>query len=622
MTSRVVARQGDAEAAVRADARPSICALFAARAEQQPEHTAVVDAGGLLTYRDLYRRSSVLAGWLIAAGVGAGSCVAVFLERSADFVVAALAVMRAGAAYLPLDVATPAERVRFVLADAGVAVVVRGGAPARRIPAGPWRSVETSEAITPLAGPFTLVDPAPDDLAYIIYTSGSTGRPKGVELTHANLTHLVEWHVGTFAVTAADRAGQGASVGFDAAVWEIWPALAAGATLHVAGEATRRSAPLLRDWLLTEGVTVTFAPTALAEQLVHLPWPAGTALRTLLTGADVLHRRPPAGLPFTLVNNYGPTECTVVATSGPVAPAGDDAPGTAPAGVPSIGRPIGDTTALILDDALQPVAPGRTGELCLAGSLVGRGYRNDPELTTRRFVSLPCESGTTQRVYRTGDRARLLDSGEIAFVGRLDRQVKLRGYRIEPAEIVAALDEVSGVAAAAVALRTVAEGDADVESELVAYVVPGAGAAPTADELRAAVAARLPDYMNPTRFVGLDALPMTMNGKLDEAALPVPSPANLLPGEPDAGSVAAEPAGESVQEQVAAMVCALLKLPSIDLTDNIFLVGGHSMLAMQLVARIKKVLGVQLTLRQLFEQPTVAGIAATVSARAAAEAHS
>lgn len=595
MTSRLAAHGIDHEQSFT-----PVAAAIAARVGSDPRGTAVADAGSRLTYADLDRRSADLAARLAELGVGRGSCVAVFLERSAEFVVAAYAVLRAGAAYLPLDVATPRERLAFVLGDAGATAVVTRGAHAADLPAGAWHTVDLDEPAAPAAAP-VLDPPGPDDLAYVIYTSGSTGRPKGVELTHANLANLVDWHVHTFGVTAADRAGQVASVGFDAAVWEIWPHLAVGAAVHVPDEATRRSAPLLRDWLVAEQITITFAPTALAEQLVALPWPAGTALRTLLTGADVLHRRPPAGLPFALVNNYGPTECTVVATSGTVDVGADG-------GRPSIGRPIGDTTALILDDALQPVAAGDAGELCLAGRLVGRGYRNDAGLTASRFVTLHRDAGAALRVYRTGDRVRQGADGQIAFLGRLDRQVKLRGYRIEPGEVVAALDTVPAVAAAAVVLRAAP----DTEPELVAYVVGAGGAAPTADTLRAALAPRVPEYMVPARFVAVDALPLTMNGKLDEAALPAPSAHNLLPGQ------VAEPTaapGSSAQDRIAAVVAELLKVPAVDAGENIFMLGGHSMLAMQLVSRIKQDFGVRLTLRQLFDEPTVAGITATVVAR-------
>jgi acyl-CoA synthetase (AMP-forming)/AMP-acid ligase II/aryl carrier-like protein len=381
---------------------------------------------------------------------------------------------------------------------------------------------------------------------------------------------------------------------------------------------------MLRDWLVAEEITVAFAPTVMAEQLIHFSWPAGTRLRTLLTGADVLHRRPPAGLPFSLVNNYGPTECTVVATSGLVDPEPDaGSAADAAADTPSIGLPIVDTVALVLDDALVPVPVGEAGELCLGGTLVGRGYRNDPGLTASRFVTLHRDDGPPLRVYRTGDRVRLLPDGEIGFLGRLDRQVKLRGYRIEPAEIVATLDRVPSVGAAAVVARADAHGDAhpaaDDEPELVAYVVRADGAPVTAAQLRDHLAARLPDYMVPATFVEVAALPVTLHGKLDEAALPPPSPDNLLPGQapaPETGTAVGSVAG-SVEDQVGEMVCQLLKLPSVDVDDNIFLVGGHSMLAMQLVARIKQVFGVKLTLRQVFEQPTVTGITATVVERMA-----
>ena len=289
-------------------------------------------------------------------------------------------------------------------------------------------------------------------------------------------------------------------------------------------------------------------------------------------------------------------------------------------GPPSIGRPIADTTALVLDDAMQPVPTGEPGELCLGGALVGRGYRDDPELTASRFVTLHRDDGPSLRVYRTGDRVRQLPSGEIVFLGRLDRQIKLRGYRIEPAEIVATLCDTPAVAAAAVIAR--GGRDAGQEAELVAYVVRAEGAPPfTAATLRDHLAARLPDYMVPTTFVEVAALPVTLHGKLDEAALPAPSPENLVGGRPDpaaADATQSEPSGSPVEARVGEMVCQLLKLPSVDVDDNIFLVGGHSMLAMQLVARIKQEFGVRLTLRQVFEQPTVTGIAATVRERTGA----
>jgi amino acid adenylation domain-containing protein len=587
----------------------SICPRIGIHAAAEPDGVAVAGPAGRLTYGELTQRASALAGRLRAAGVGPGSCVGVFLERSPEFVVAACGVLWAGAAYLPIDTASPPDRVEFVLSDSGTSTVLTSTQQQPLLPAGRWRPLLVDErgpgADDPSAAPHAV---EPEELAYVIYTSGSTGQPKGVELTHANLVNLIDWHVGAFGVTAQDRASQVASLGFDAAVWEIWPHLAAGAAVHLPDDTTRRSPQLLRDWLVAERITVAFAPTALAEQLIHLDWPAGTALRTLLTGADVLHRRPAADLPFRLVNNYGPTECTVVATSGAVAPdSADDGAGT-----PSIGRPIADTTALILDGELRPVPPHQPGELCLAGSLVGRGYRNDPELTADRFVTVPIEGRGTERVYRTGDQVRLLENGEIAYLGRLDSQVKIRGFRIEPAEIVASVNRFPGVAASAVVAGR--GPDADAEPELVGYVVPTNGARPDAAGLRAFLSTRLPEYMIPARFVAVDGLPLTLNGKLDAAALPAPAPANLLPDPADgSGSTASGGAGGgSVQAQIAEMVRTLLKIPAVDVGENIFLLGGHSMLAMQLVLKIRQAFGVRLSLRQVFGEPTVAGLAAEV----------
>ena len=302
-----------------------------------------------------------------------------------------------------------------MLDDARPALVVTRPDQARRLPAGRWSVVllddraSASATMQPPRGPVS----RPDDLAYVIYTSGSTGRPKGVELTHAGLLNLVGWHCATFAITASDRAPLMASPAFDASVWEMWPYLAAGASLHVPAESTRGDPEALRDWLIATAITVGFVATPMAERLLALPWPAVTPLRTLLTGADTLHRRPPPELPFTLVNNYGPTECTVVATSGVVAPEGSAD------GVPGIGRPIRNTHVHSLDAAGRPAAPDEDGELYVGGPGVARGYRGMPGLTAERFVTDPLDASA--RLYRTGDRVQVAPDGELRFLGRLDR---------------------------------------------------------------------------------------------------------------------------------------------------------------------------------------------------------
>lgn len=591
----------------------SIASRIAAHAASAPHHAAVVDEVATLTYRDLDRRSNQLAAILIEAGAGSDCCVGLYLDRSAEFVVAAFAVLKAGAAYLPLDPCMPADRAAAIITDAGSPIVLTHRRKTRDWPTGSWRvfDVDAANTSADISAAANIDEPAPDNLSYVVYTSGSSGRPKGVEITHANLLNLIEWHQSAFEITSADRASQVAGLGFDATAWEIWPHLTAGATLFIADEMTRRSPQTLRDWLVAMKITISFVPTILAEQLLNAEWPAETSLRLLLTGADVLHRRPVDGLPFVLVNNYGPTECTVVATSGVVAPNADIE------GPPSIGRPINNTAALILDGNLRPVRPGEAGELCLAGALVGRGYRNLPELTASRFVNYASAAESPQRIYRTGDRARLLPNGEIAFLGRLDEQIKIRGYRIEPGEIVAWLDRYPGIGASAVAASAVAAGDSAAGPTLIAWVIPTREAQLTATDLREFLAARLPDYMIPAQFVTVAELPLNPNGKLDKAALPAASAESLLPNRAPIGADSRHNGGlqadgkldDDVLPQIGALVASLLGQPSVAADDNFFMIGGHSMLGVQLVARIRDLFGVKLTLRQLFSAPTVAALA-------------
>jgi amino acid adenylation domain-containing protein len=587
-------------------ARRSVCHRIAGHAARTPSRAAVVYGGDSLSYAELDRQSDQIAARLRDHGAGSECCIGLLLERSPRFVVAALAVLKCGAAYLPLDFATPPERLAYILADSAAALLLTEGHPSLPSNTG-CPVVDIAPLVAAPAGliPMDDVETSLDSLAYVIYTSGSTGRPKGVEITQANLLNLIDWHQAAFGVTESDRSSQIAGLGFDAAVWEIWPTLTAGACLHIANEQTRRSAPALRDFLVAEKITICFAPTLLAEQLLSMTWPAETALRTLLTGADTLRRRPTTRLPFVLVNNYGPTECTVVATSGVVA--ADD--GHEP---PTIGQPISNTTAVILDEDRRPVPPGEAGELCLAGALVGRGYRNDPALTAERFIHCSMTpGGDPLRVYCTGDRARLLPGGEIAFLGRLDEQVKIRGYRVELGEIAACLNRCPGIVTCAVAVRAASDVPA-----LIAYVVltsDGNGMGLTENDLQEFLAPRLPDYMIPASFVHLAELPVTANGKLDRSALPAPTAEKVLLRRGAAAlAEAAVNSTEGLQQQLAGLVASLLGQPAIDIDQDFFLVGGHSMFGVQLLARIKDSFGIRLTLRQLFSTPTVAGLAAEI----------
>lgn len=567
--------------------------LVAARASTAPHAVALVAGREEITYGELERRSNQLARFLIAQGVGRETIVAVCLGRSLQAVVWSLGILKAGGAYLPLDPAYPVERLAFILHDAQPRVLITRQEMAAQLPSGKWRTVSIdgdktqidSQPTTPLESLVT-----PQDLAYVIYTSGSTGQPKGVEVSHDSLLNLVYWHQRAFAVSEKDCASHLAGVGFDAAVWEVWPYLSAGASLHLPDECTRVSAELLRDWLVAKRITISFLPTVLAEQLLTLQWPIDTALHTLLTGADTLHRYPANDLPFKLVNNYGPTECTVVATSGVIASPGNED------GLPTIGRPIANTEIYILDEQLEQVPVGEPGEIYIGGAGVARGYLNRPELTAEKFLRDPFSPEPAARLYRTGDRARYLSNGEIAYLGRIDDQIKILGHRIEPNEIVAVLDRHPAIQASVV----IARDDSFGEKHLVAHVVLNPGEQPATFELRSFLEAELPAYMVPAIFVPVAALPLTPNGKLDPAALPVPNAENTLRDEPFIAP------RTPVEERLAETLSSLLALEQISVNDNFFLLGGHSLLGTQLIAQLRGAFGVDLGLRTLFDSPSVA----------------
>jgi amino acid adenylation domain-containing protein len=558
---------------------------------------AVSGFGRELRYHDLELRSNRLANLLRQRGAGPEICVGLCANRSPEFIVAALAILKSGAAYVPLDPSYPAARISHILRDAGVEIVIVQPETARLLPAGSWEAV----VVDPRAGHLALYSSAApnsgataDNLAYVIYTSGSTGQPKGVEITHASLLNLVFWHQQTFHVTADDRATLLSSPGFDAAVWEIWPYLTAGASLHLPEESTRLSPEMLRDWLVSNAITISFVPTVIAERLLRLPWPEQTVLRCLLTGADTLNGRPPANLPFKFFNNYGPTECTVVATSGEIA--ANDGAENGNAEQPSIGKVVANTDAWILDGDLRSVPAGAPGELCISGAGLARGYRNRPDLTAERFVRNPSDSGS--RIYRTGDRARLLPDGQIAFMGRMDGQIKIRGFRIEPAEIVMALNRYPAVEESAVMAREEIPG----EQRLVAYIVPVAGASVTETALVDYLRKTLPEYMVPTAFITLAALPMTSHGKLDREALPAPDSASRD------GQREYIAARTPVEERLAAILASLMGLERVSIHENFFLLGGHSLLGTQVIARVRDSFGIELPLRSLFDAPTVADL--------------
>ncbi|HEX3131785.1 MAG TPA: non-ribosomal peptide synthetase, partial [Thermoanaerobaculia bacterium] len=415
---------------------------------------------------------------------------------------------------------------------------------------------------------------------------------KGTELGHRGLSSLIAWHRRAYGLQPGDRTTLVASPGFDASVWETWAPLTSGAEVHIPARDVVLAPAALLKWMAEHGITVSFLPTPLAEAVLSETLPAGLRLRALLTGGDRLRRRPAEGLPFVLVNHYGPTESTVVATAGPVAPAGERAP--------DLGQPIANTRVYILDRALRPVPFGVAGELCLAGEGLARGYRNRPDLTAERFVPDPFDLlGQGGRLYRTGDLARRRLSGEIEFLGRVDHQVKIRGNRIELGEVEASLAALPDVEACV----AVARPDDRGEDRLVAYVVPKAGRSLDVPALRSLLEIRLPAAMIPAVFVVLPALPLDPNGKIDRRALPEPT-----------APVRADftPPRTPLEEEVARIWCEILGAGRVGVDDSFWDLGGHSLLATRVLARLADTFGVDVPLQALFQAPTLGAFSTAV----------
>ncbi len=574
-------------------------------AARSPEALAVSDARGLLTYAELNARANQLARQLLKAHGGDGAAeftVVVVCDGAIGDVVAMLAIAKAGGTSLPIDPAVPDPRMLYLLGDSGARVVIAAGHHHQRITGladVAFLSLD-DEAAHPVAPDDLGISVDGRRLAYIVYTSGSTGQPKGVEVEHASLENLVAWHLGAFELAAVDRATRIAGPAFDASIWELWSALVAGASVHFPPPDTKNDPQALRDWLVARDITVSFAPTPLAEALLDVEWPRETRLRLLLTGGDVLRKWPRTTLPFRVINNYGPTECTVVTTSG-VVPARDAQAEDASA-LPRIGSPIGNAEVYVLDAGGQPVPVGMVGELFVGGPLVARGYRGRDQETAERFVRHPFSPLPCARLYRTGDLVRLCPNGELAFVGRQDEQVKVRGFRIELSEVEAHLQAAPGVVSAAVAARPDARG----EPCLVGHVVVGGGWVFDPAALRAHLQRHLPAFMVPSAWIEFEALPLTPNGKLDRRALlrySLPKSA--------VGTTGNAPSTTS-EELLAEIWQGVLATTSVGQDDDFFALGGHSLLAAQVVVRVRTTFGVDLPLRALFDHPTLAALAARI----------
>ncbi|RKI64338.1 non-ribosomal peptide synthetase, partial [Corallococcus sp. AB049A] len=560
--------------------------VVADHARRTPNAVAVRMGERSVTYADLDAWAHGLA---VQLHVSRGDRVAVLAERSPELVAGLLAVLKVGAAYVPIAPGVPPERLAFMLEDSGASVLLtqqhlRASLPslsARVLPL----EVESAAHMQPLP----VASVGPEDLAYVIYTSGSTGRPKGVAVHHRALMNLVSWHQRTYSLTSQDSTALTAGVAFDASTWEVWPSLASGANLVVPPDTVRAEPAQLIQWLAREAITTCFMPTPLAEAVLREEWPRPIALRALLTGGDALHHGPPPSVPAALFNHYGPTESTVVATFTPVLR--DDSTR------PPIGRPIDNTRTYVLDAHLQPVPVGVPGELFLASEGLAWGYLGQPALTAERFIPSPFSSAPGARLYRTGDAVRWRADGQLDYLQRLDFQVKVRGFRIELGEIEASLLAHASVHEAVVLAREDVPGD----KRLVAYLVPTQGQELDTTAVRAFLKERLPEYMVPAAFVSLDALPLTSNGKVDRKALPAPQGTTLT------SSYVAP--STPTEEQLAALFTQVLRAERVGIHDDFFSLGGHSLLATQLMARVRSTFRRELPVRALFEAPTVTGLA-------------
>jgi len=571
--------------------------LFQQQAHRSPDVTAVIFGDRSLSYRELDARADQLAARLRALGAGPEQIVAVALPRSLDLIIALVAILKAGSAYLPVDLDYPDQRIAAVLQDARPTLVVsRTEVLARLGGTGPVLLLDGPATEGELAG---LPDadaqqpPVPDQMAYVIYTSGSTGTPKGVVMPSRGLANLLSWHRATMPGGVGTRVGQFTAIGFDFSVQEILATLVCGKTLVLPTEDVRRDGELATQWLSEFGINEIYGPTSVIDSLLESAAARGRALprlTDLLQGGEAFVLSPhlrafAAERPRRAHNVYGPAETHAVTVH---TLAGD--PNSWPHTVP-IGAVIDNAKVFVLDDHLGLCAPGVAGELYLAGAVLARGYLNRAGLTAERFVACPFGVAGA-RMYRTGDLARRDADGQLAFLGRVDDQVKIRGFRVELGEVVARLVAHAAVAQAVVLSRA----DADGSPRLAAYLVPRPGHQIEPAELREYVGAALPDYMVPTSVTSLPTLPLTPNGKLDKRALPVP----------DLASAVTRAARSPHEEVLCALFAEVLGVHRVGTDDSFFDLGGHSLLAIRLISRIRVALGAELPISALFRTPTPA----------------
>lgn len=569
---------------------------IAEHAARNPEALVVSDPEGTLTYGELDRCANRLAHRLQAMGVGPDERVAVCMESSRELIVAYVGIHRAGGAYVPIDPGYPSDRLEFVRKDSSSrAILTRPhlverfegiDCPVVVVGQGDDFLADESEDAPPC-------DAGPENLAYVIYTSGSTGTPKGVLIEHRNLLNIVGVYGRRLGIEAKDRAALIAGVAFDAAVVDIWPYLMQGASLHVPDADTRVDQRRLVPWLIEEEIDAVFLPTALGEAAFLEDWSGSERLRAVLVGGDKLHAAPARPMPFTLYNTYGPTECTVDSTWFTVPT------GVVDAAAPPIGRPIENYRAYVVDADMKPLPIGEKGELLIGGEGVARGYLNRGELSSEKFLSDPFRDEPDARVYRTGDLVRYRDDGDIEFHGRIDDQVQIRGFRVEPGEVAVVLNEHRDVEAVAVIARE----DRPGKVRLVAYVVSPKPAVDLVPSLRQFAEDRLPPYMVPS-LVTLDDLPMTLNGKVDRKALRPPEEYASWRGE----SGGSEPQ-DDVERKLVEIWRDVLELDEVGTNESFFDLGGDSLSVVTLLTAVERDFDHEIQVPDLLREPTIQSLA-------------
>jgi amino acid adenylation domain-containing protein len=579
----------------------SLHELIEAQARRTPRSPALAFEGRRLAYAELDRRASLLAAHLRRLGAGRDVLVGLFVERSLEMVVGILAVLKAGAAYVPMDTAYPPERLAFMLSDSGAKLLLTHGSLLAKLPLHNAQVVRVDEfdwdALATEAADAGVIS---ENLAYVIYTSGSTGRPKGVAIEHRNIVNYVLGVAERLKLEPGMHHAAVSTIAADLGNTVIFPALATGGCLHVLSQERAESQALLSEYFGRERIDVLkIVPSHLAA--LHSgrnPERAMPARRLILGGEasrlDWIERLRSAAPQCEIFNHYGPTETTVGVLTYHV---GAELPSTQSRTLP-LGKPLPGSRVYLLDEQGRAVPAGEKGELCIGGRGVARGYLNRPELTAEKFVPDPFSTEPGGRLYRTGDLARALADGSIEFCGRIDHQVKLHGYRVELGEIEGALREHGAVREAAVLVREDASGDRQLFACVVGEITPAA--------LREHLKERLPQYMVPSAFVLMERLPLTANGKVDRqalAALSLESPA------PERDVIAPRTATEKT---LAAIWSELLGVETVGINDDVFDLGAHSLMAMKALTRIRDAFDVSLALRNLFEHPTVAGFAGII----------